>query len=46
MVKKKYKYIVIGAGLVGCGAVEERIRTQDATGSVLLADTFLDRKTP
>ena len=35
MAQKTFKYIVVGAGLAGCGAVEG-IRTKDAAGSLLL----------
>jgi 3-phenylpropionate/trans-cinnamate dioxygenase ferredoxin reductase subunit len=35
MAAKKFKYIVVGAGLAGCGAVDG-IRSQDKAGSILL----------
>jgi 3-phenylpropionate/trans-cinnamate dioxygenase ferredoxin reductase component len=36
MENKKYNYIIVGAGLAGCHAIEG-IRTQDSKGSILLA---------
>jgi 3-phenylpropionate/trans-cinnamate dioxygenase ferredoxin reductase component len=36
MANRKYNYIIIGAGLAGCYAIEG-IRTQDSKGSILLA---------
>jgi 3-phenylpropionate/trans-cinnamate dioxygenase ferredoxin reductase component len=36
MEKKTYDYILVGAGLAGCHAIEG-IRTQDSKGSILLA---------
>jgi 3-phenylpropionate/trans-cinnamate dioxygenase ferredoxin reductase component len=35
MAQKKFKYVIVGAGLSGCSAIEG-IRTLDKTGSILL----------